>query len=109
MEYVKVAQTSELPLGGKKKISLGNKEILLTNFEGSYYALDNRCPHMGGSLFDGKLEGNHLICPRHGSVFDVKTGRVIERGNILFIKVKVEDLHQYPVKIEGMDLYIEID
>ncbi len=109
MEYVKVAQTTELPPGSKKKISLGNKDILLTNFEGTYYALDNRCPHMGGSLFDGKLEGNHIICPKHGSVFDVKTGRVVERGSILFIKVKVDDLHQYPVKIEGTDLYIGIE
>ena len=73
MKYVKVAQTTELKEGEKKKISLEGKEILLTNIQNSYYAIDNKCSHMGGSLNDGKLDGSHIICPRHGSIFDVTT------------------------------------
>jgi 3-phenylpropionate/trans-cinnamate dioxygenase ferredoxin subunit len=108
MEYVKVAQISELGVGSKKKISVEGKEILLTNIQNSYYAVDNTCPHMGGSLYDGNLEGSYISCPKHGSVFDVKTGKVVESGKLLFIKVKVHDIRSYPVKIEGSDIMIGI-
>jgi 3-phenylpropionate/trans-cinnamate dioxygenase ferredoxin subunit len=109
MMYVKVAQTTELSAGEKKKISLEDKEILLTNIQNSYYAVDNTCPHMGGSLYDGILDGSHIICPKHGSIFDVTTGKVVQSGKLFFIKVKVHDLHSYPIKIEGTDIIIGIE
>ena len=109
MKYVKVAQTTELQAGDKKKIKVGDKEILLTNIQDSYYAIDNTCPHMGGSLYDGNLDGSHIVCPRHGSIFDVKTGKVVQSGKLFLLKVKVHDLQNYPVKIQGTDLFIEIE
>lgn len=109
MKYVKVAQINELPAGNKKKIILENKTILLTNIQGNYYAMDNTCPHMGGSLYDGSLNGNNIACPKHGSVFDVRTGKVVHKGKILFVKVKVNDVAIYPVKIEDTDILIGIE
>ncbi|NTU89230.1 MAG: Rieske 2Fe-2S domain-containing protein [Actinobacteria bacterium] len=109
MEYVKVAQVSELGSGAKKKVSVGGNEVLLANIEGSFYAIDNTCPHMGGSLYEGKLEGTNVICPRHGSVFDVTNGKVVERGTLFLIKVKVHDLKSYPVKVEGADIMIGVE
>ena len=109
MKYVKVATTDEVPVGSKMKISLEEKTILLTNINNSYYAVDNKCPHMGGSLYDGKLEGSHIVCPKHGSVFDVTNGDVVQSGKLLFINVKVHKLEQYPVKIENKDIMIGID
>ena len=109
MNYIKVAQTTDLAEGEKKKITLEAREILLTNVKGSYYAIDNICPHMGGSLYDGKLEGNNIICPKHGSVFDVTTGKAVQAGKIFFAKVKVHDLHSYPVRVEETELMIGIE
>lgn len=109
MEYVKVAQTTELKAGDKKKISTEGKEILLANIQDSFYATDNTCPHMGGSLADGKLDGSHIICPKHGSIFDVTTGKVVQSGKMFMIKVKVHDLHSYPVKIEGTDILLGME
>lgn len=109
MNFNKVADTSELGAGEKKKISLAGKEILLINIQGFYYAVDNACPHMGGSLFEGDLEGNHIKCPKHGSIFDVTTGKVVTPGKLLFMKVKVHDLKSYPIKIEGTDLLLALD
>lgn len=106
MKYFKIAQTTEFSAGSKMKISWEGKDILLTNIQDEYYAIDNTCPHMGGSLYDGNLEGSHITCPKHGSVFDVKTGEVVQQGKLLFIKVKVHDLHSYPVKIDGTDILI---
>jgi 3-phenylpropionate/trans-cinnamate dioxygenase ferredoxin component len=109
MNYVKVAQITDFAEGTKKKITWEGKDILLTNIRNSFYAIDNTCTHMGGSLYDGKLVNNQVICPRHGSIFDVTTGKVVQSGKLFFMNVKVRDLRSYPVKIEGNDLLIGID
>lgn len=109
MKYVKAALTGDILPGNKKKIVLENKEILLVNLDGSFYALDNKCPHMGGSLYDGRLEGENIICPRHGSAFAVKTGQNVREAKIAFIKIKVDDAKSLPVKVEGVDILIGIE
>ena len=108
MDFIKVAETTELEPGGKKMVTLKGVDILITNIEGVYHAVDNRCPHMGGSLVEGVLEGTHITCPLHGSIFDVVTGEVVKPGKLLFMSVKVHDLRKYPLKIEGNDILIAI-
>ncbi len=61
MKYIAVAKTSELSPGEKIKIDLEGREILIVNVDGSYHAFDNKCPHMGASLFDGKIDGNNIV------------------------------------------------
>lgn len=109
MQYYKVAQTGEVKDGEKKKIALNGKVMLLTNFQGTYYAIDNTCPHMGGSLYDGILDGYSIACPKHGSVFDIRTGKIIKNGKIAFFNLKVSDTRAYPVKIEGDDVLIGLE
>ncbi len=106
MNYFKVAATGELKPDKMKKVTVEDTPILLANIGGTYYAMDDTCPHMGGSLSAGKLEGAHVICPKHGSIFDVKTGKAVKDGKILFITAKVHDLRSYPIKIEGSDVMV---
>jgi len=108
MNYVKVAKTSQITPGNKLKIVHENNEILLVNIQGTYYALNNKCPHMGGSLYDGTLEGNSVVCPRHHSRFDLTTGESIEGPKIMFLRFKVGNAETYPVKVEGYDIFIGI-
>ena len=109
MQYVKVAQTDEIRDGEKKKITLDKKVLLLANIRDTYYAIDNKCPHMGGSLFDGNLDGYNIVCPKHGSVFDVRTGKAVKSGKIIFIKVNANDTQAYSVKIEGSDILVGLE
>ena len=109
MKYVKVARTSEIAVGSKQKIALDTQEILLVNIDGSYYAINNKCPHMGGSLYDGNLESDMIVCPRHGAAFNVKTGKNVRDAKILFAKMKVKDAQSFPVKVEGADILIGIE
>jgi 3-phenylpropionate/trans-cinnamate dioxygenase ferredoxin subunit len=109
MRYVKVAAATELAASNKKLVTVDGAAILLVHADGSYYAVDNTCPHMGGSLFEGKLQGTQVTCPRHGSVFDVADGRVIRPGTLMFIKVKVHDITTYPVRVEGADVLVGIE
>ena len=109
MEYVKVARADEIGSGEKKKIDVEGKVIMLANIDGQYYALDNKCPHMGGSLFDGKFEDGNIICPRHGAAFDVKTGKSVKNAKIAFVNMKVKDATVYPVKVVDTDILVEIE
>lgn len=109
MNYVKIADINEIPVGSKKKIETAKGTILVVNIRGDFYALDNKCPHMGGSLGDGTLEGNHIICPKHGATFDVTTGKNVRGAKIAFIKANVKDARSYPLKVEGNEILIDID
>ena len=76
-EFVKVAETTEVPPGNMKKVTLDGKEILVANVEGTYYAIGNKCTHRGGDLSKGSLSGKLVKCPRHGAKFNVTTGEVV--------------------------------
>jgi 3-phenylpropionate/trans-cinnamate dioxygenase ferredoxin component len=109
MKFVKVAETDALLPGSKKKITVEGRQVMLANLEGTFYAIDNVCPHMGGSLSDGTLEGNLIVCPRHGSVFDVTNGKAVKNGKLLFITARVHDLQSYPVRVEGGDVLLGLE
>jgi 3-phenylpropionate/trans-cinnamate dioxygenase ferredoxin component len=108
MEYKRVADKAELPENKMILVVLGGKEILLANIDGSYYAIANKCTHLGGSLVKGSLDGSIVTCPRHGAQFDVKTGHVIENARIGFIKMSVKNEESYTVKVEGGDILVGI-
>jgi nitrite reductase/ring-hydroxylating ferredoxin subunit len=77
-QFEKVAEVSEVPLGKTKIVKLSDGiEIFVVNVDGQFYALQNRCTHMRGSLGRGKLNGSIIQCPLHGSKFDVTTGAVL--------------------------------
>ncbi len=109
MEYFKVAETSSLSQENKILVHLGDKDILITKIDNQYYAIDNKCTHMGGSLYEGNLDGNEIICPKHHTKFDVRSGKVIDQGKILFISANAKDTTIYPVKVEDNDILIGIE
>lgn len=74
MEYVPVATLDELPPGGRKTVVAGEREIALFNIAGTIYAIDATCPHQGGPLGEGWLEGTLLTCPLHAWCFDLRSG-----------------------------------
>ena len=108
MEFVKVADTSTLPAGKMMVVTAGGKEILLANVDGAYYAITNKCTHLGGSLVKGNLNGSVVTCPRHGAQFDVKTGQAVSEAKIAFVKMKVRNEVRYEVKVDGTDILIAI-
>jgi len=72
--WVEVGRADELPEGGRKLIKVSGVEIALFRLKGKVYALSNRCPHRGGPLIRGYLEGCGIRCPMHGWRFDLHTG-----------------------------------
>ena len=92
----------------KKLIELDEKKILLTKVDGAYYAISNKCPHMGGSLYKGTFQDGIITCPRHGAKYDAKTGKGVGKPKILFLEFKMEDDRSYPVKVEDGAILIDI-
>ena len=114
-EFTKVSKTGELKDGSMKAVNVAGHEILLARVGDSYYAGDNYCPHMGGKLSQGKLEGTVVTCPRHGSQFDLMDGRVVRwlKGSGLVSMVgkalkSPRPLATYNVKAEDDRIWIEI-
>ncbi len=97
----KIAKTGDLVPGSGKVVKVEGETIALFNVDGTYYAIGNTCPHRGGPLGEGSLEGNTVTCPWHGAQFDVKTGEVLAPPAALGVK-------SYPVHVEGEDVLIEL-
>ncbi len=107
-EYVKAAVKSEIPIGKMKMVKIGEKEVLIANVNGNYYAINNRCTHAGGDLSKGSLVDNIVECPKHHSKFDVTTGKVVSTPKIPFFHLKIQDEQSYQVKIENEDILIKL-
>ena len=99
---VKVAQTSDLLPGIGKVVQADGRNIALFNVEGTFFAIDNTCTHRGGPLGEGKLSADTVECPWHGAHFNVKTGAVTRRPAPAGVR-------SFPVKVEGNDVFVEID
>ncbi|HYC61457.1 MAG TPA: Rieske 2Fe-2S domain-containing protein [Thermoanaerobaculia bacterium] len=74
MEFIDIANTTELPIGRAKAYDVNGRTIALYHTEEGFFATDNTCPHRGGPLAEGDLIGNEINCPWHLWGFDVKTG-----------------------------------
>lgn len=108
MSFVEVARLRDIPADGMTAVEAGGKEIVLIGHDGGVYALDRRCPHMGGDLAAGILKDGRLTCPRHGSTFDVTTGRCLQGPHIVFLKLKGTDSRSYPVRIDEERVLIDV-
>jgi len=99
--FVKVATTGELAPGQAKRVEAGGRRIALFNRDGAYHAIEDTCPHRGGPLSEGQVEGNVVICPWHGAKFDITTGEVLGPP----ARAGVAGL---PTRVSGSDVEVEL-
>jgi 3-phenylpropionate/trans-cinnamate dioxygenase ferredoxin component len=91
-----VCPVEELPPGEVKIVRAGELAIGVYNLDGEFRALEDRCSHDDGPLCEGDFEPDEgvVICPRHGSRFDIRTGRALTLPAYIPVdvfEVKVED------------------
>ena len=77
-EFVPVLDDQELSEGQLQRVEVEGVPILVVRQGGQIFALAETCAHLGGPLADGELQGRSVICPWHGSRFDLASGRVID-------------------------------
>ena len=114
-KLIRVASIDYLPEGTMKKYQVQDTGILISRIGGKYYATQNKCPHFGGDLSKGKLEGSIVTCPRHGSQFNLSDGSVVRwlKGTGLISSIgktlkSPQKLITYNVKIVGQDIMVEM-
>ncbi|MCH8065563.1 MAG: non-heme iron oxygenase ferredoxin subunit [Chloroflexi bacterium] len=101
-DFVKVAATGDIAPGKVSVYEVAGRQIAVCNVDGTFYAIDDICTHDGGSLDQGELLGDEIECPRHGALFDVKTGRALTLP-------AVAPVRSYPVQVNGDHIMVEID
>jgi len=101
MGKILVGKVSDITSGKMVMVSADGKDILVTNVDGNYYAMDDTCTHAGASLSEGSLDGSTVTCPWHGSTWDCKTGKMIAFG------VQLKDLSSYKVMVESDNVFVE--
>jgi nitrite reductase/ring-hydroxylating ferredoxin subunit len=100
MARVKIGTVNDLSPGSARCVEANGQEIALYNVDGRFFATGNICPHQGGPLAEGMMEGPNIVCPWHAWVFDVTNGT-----SPVNPRAKVPT---YPVSVEGTDLYIDV-
>ncbi|HMO14220.1 MAG TPA: Rieske 2Fe-2S domain-containing protein [Pirellulaceae bacterium] len=81
-EYQPVCKTTEIPEGEGRSFHVDRYVVAIFNVAGTFYAIDDRCPHMGVSLSTGHLEDCVVTCPLHAWRFDVRDGTWMESPRV---------------------------
>jgi 3-phenylpropionate/trans-cinnamate dioxygenase ferredoxin subunit len=78
-ELIDICTLDDLPPGGMRMVAHEDLEIGVFNCAGEVLAIEDRCSHDDGTLVEGELDQGActIECPRHGSRFDLRTGRPI--------------------------------
>jgi 3-phenylpropionate/trans-cinnamate dioxygenase ferredoxin subunit len=103
-QIIEVCPLNELPPGGMRLVEFDDLEIGVFNCAGTVYAIEDRCSHDDGPLVEGELDQEEctIECPRHGSLFDLKTGKPLT----LPAYVPVDT---FPVVIEDDTIKLEVE
>lgn len=98
--WIRVASVQDVAIGTAREAIAGERIVAIYNVDGQIHAMEALCPHQGGPLGQGKLNGCVVTCPWHGWQFDVTTGQ--HQAN--------PRLRQpcLPVKVEGDDIYVDV-
>jgi 3-phenylpropionate/trans-cinnamate dioxygenase ferredoxin subunit len=77
MTWMAVAPADSIPPGDYAQIEIDAQLVAVFNIGGTFYAIDDVCTHDGGELAGGAVEGDVVICPRHGARFCLRTGTAL--------------------------------
>ena len=98
---VAVARVADIPPGTTKRVVIDGVEVLICNVDGRLHAIEDVCTHDGGQLDQGELEGNRIMCPRHGAYFDVETGAALTLPAILPVRT-------FELRVEGDEVFVRV-
>ena len=100
-QWVAACRADALPPGTATTVDVAGRPVALVNAGGSLFAVDDTCPHAGGSLGRGAVDGFSLTCPLHAATFDVRTGEALSGPS-------AEPVSAYPVRVEQGDIQVGV-
>jgi NAD(P)H-dependent nitrite reductase small subunit len=100
MPKVKVLDLSALEPGNATLVQVNGEDVALFRVRDEVFAIGNDCPHQGGSLCEGWVEGDIVTCPLHGWEFDLSSGTCMT--------IPGEKVGHYAVSVEDGAVYVEV-
>src|SRR5512143_3780219 len=77
MPWVDVAAVTDIPPEDRSTVEIDGRFVAVFDIAGEFLAIEDVCTHDGGDLAGGLVEGDQVICPRHGARFCLRTGAVL--------------------------------
>lgn len=99
-QWLQAGKVSDFKEGEGKVVNLQGKYVAVFKVDGNIHAVDNTCPHQGGPLGEGMLDGQVVTCPWHGWRFNVTTG--------VSPVVPTAKVQKFNVKVDGDKVLIEV-
>jgi 3-phenylpropionate/trans-cinnamate dioxygenase ferredoxin subunit len=93
-DWVTVCPLSELSPGSHRVIEVDGTQVAVFNLDGDLHAIEDVCTHDGGVLTGGPIEGDQIVCPRHGARFCIRTGEALTAPAF-------EPTARFPVRVEN--------
>lgn len=106
--FVYAMEFDELVKEFKKRVVINDKAILLIYLADKVYAIDDRCGHMGASLVKGTVKENTVECKSHHAVYQVETGKVLEKAHIGIVKMPTKSLGTYETEVKDQKIYVKM-
>jgi 3-phenylpropionate/trans-cinnamate dioxygenase ferredoxin component len=101
-DWIRVGRADEIAPGEHRVAEADDTQILVFNLDGAYYAIEDVCTHDGGILSGGGVDGDQVICPRHGARFSIRTGEALTAP-------AYEPTATFPVKVENGEVFVRDD
>lgn len=99
MTWIDAGLSHELQDGQAKSIAVGRRSVAVVRNGAEYFAIEDICTHDGAPLTGGEVEGNEIICPRHGARFCLRTGEALTPP-------AYEPVRVFETKIENGHLWV---
>jgi len=100
-DYKKICKVSELKESRGKRFLINDVDVAVFKVNGEVYVLNNTCPHQHTTvIYDGFIEEGCVVCPAHGWMFDLKTGKQ---------PTGAKGLESYPVKIINDEVFVIVN
>ncbi|MDA1190893.1 MAG: sigma 54-interacting transcriptional regulator [Candidatus Poribacteria bacterium] len=91
VQWINVSLSNKIECGSSEVVQVLDRPVAIFNVDGELCAIDNACPHQGGPLNEGALEGSIVTCPWHDWQYCVKTGNAIQTPGVRRYAVRIED------------------
>ena len=99
--WVKLCPRDGVPEGSPRAFEIEpNKWIGVFRVQGTFYAINDECPHQGWPLSQGRVENKVVTCSGHGWSFDLETGKIVGVGDLKIIT--------YPLKIMDENIWVDL-
>src|SRR5271155_4085362 len=102
MSWIDTGPAAALADGQAKSIAVGRRMLAVVRSGESFYAIEDICTHDGAPLTGGDIDGDEIICPRHGARFCLRTGEALSPP-------AYEPVRVFETKIEHEHLWVRTD